>query len=416
MLSACSVSITAGDASCYGDCDGFASAMAVGVSPYSFIWSNGPTVSSINGLCAGTYYVTVTDAIWCEAIDSVVIGQPPPITTTMFSSTPYVCPGYCDGNALVTPSGGISPYSYLWSNQGTFFGIVGLCFGKYFVSITDSNGCITTDSIIIGLLQDPVADFFISPQSADICNTWDFTDNSVGGVGAVVQWDWTFYYHDGFSVLGTSTIQNPSFTFPAENGIYPVNLMVTTMGGCTHDTTLEVLIDAVPYGVGTGEDAIVCSGESVQLFAFGGDKYLWRPSDGLSDNTIADPWAFVEDDMVYYVAITASDSCIYIDSVQVKIDSSGRCDSLIIYNGFSPNDDWLNDTWIIDGIRNFKTNEVFIFNRWGNRVNYFENYNNKDIVWDGYSGGGHYLPDGTYYYLIKLPDKPPYKGWVQLTR
>ena len=93
-------------------------------------------------------------------------------------------------------------------------------------------------------------------------------------------------------------------------------------------------------------------------------------------------------------------------------------DTLIIYHGFSPNEDGINDKWIIDGIRKSKTNEVFIYNRWGNRVNYFKNYNNNDIVWDGYSGGGHRLPDGTYYYLIKLPEtkKPPYKGWVQLTR
>ena len=266
------------------------------------------------------------------------------------------------------------------------------------------------------MLQNPVADFFISPQSADICNTWDFTDNSVGGIGPVVQWDWTFYYHDGLSVLGTSTVQNPSFTFPAENGIYPVNLMVTTIGGCMHDTTLEVLIDSVPYNVGVGEDAIVCSGDSVQLFAYGGLEYIWWPADGLNNDTIADPWAFVDADMIYYVEIVTSDGCFYVDSVLVEIDYSERCDSLIIYTGFSPNDDGLNDLWVIDGIQFFDSNRVFIYNRWGDSVNYFENYDNRENVWNGYSDDGNRLPDGTYYYIIRIPEKAPYKGWVQITR
>jgi hypothetical protein len=58
--------------------------------------------------------------------------------------------GNADGSATATIYGGFKPYTYLWSNSGTDSSIVNVIPGKYFVSITDSIGCVYTDSVIIG--------------------------------------------------------------------------------------------------------------------------------------------------------------------------------------------------------------------------------------------------------------------------
>lgn len=91
-------------------------------------------------------------------------------------------------------------------------------------------------------------------------------------------------------------------------------------------------------------------------------------------------------------------------------------DFVVLYNGITPNDDGMNDTWIIYGIGEYADNKVIIFNRWGGPVWEADGYDNYDVVWNGTNLQGEDLPDGTYYYIIDIPELDTYKGWVQLTR
>jgi gliding motility-associated-like protein len=88
-------------------------------------------------------------------------------------------------------------------------------------------------------------------------------------------------------------------------------------------------------------------------------------------------------------------------------------------NAFSPNDDGINDLWIIP-LPSSSTNSfnVTIFNRWGDRVAYIENYNNIDKVWDGtYYGSGSPVTDGTYFYVIETTQGQTISnGWIQVIR
>ena len=78
-----------------------------------------------------------------------------------------------------------------------------------------------------------------------------------------------------------------------------------------------------------------------------------------------------------------------------------------IYNALSPNDDGLNDSFVIKGIDNFPDNEVEIYNRWGVKVYDAKSYNESDNMFRGYSDGratvkrGDKLPTGTYFYILK---------------
>lgn len=118
---------------------------------------------------------------------------------------------------------------------------------------------------------------------------------------------------------------------------------------------------------------------------------------------------------LYYYQITDGSFTIN-DSVIISEDAIDCGAQLIFYASFTPNGDGKNDLWIIDGITNFTTNTVFIFNRWGDLVWNTNDYDNvsDDKVWDGtFSKTKKPLPDATYFYVISAGDKT-YKGWIEL--
>lgn len=101
------------------------------------------------------------------------------------------------------------------------------------------------------------------------------------------------------------------------------------------------------------------------------------------------------------------------DTAEVRIFI--YCDELSdleAVNAFSPNGDGINDFFTIRGIEHFPQNRLQIFNRWGNLVFDGRDYQGN---WDG-SWLGATVPDGTYFYLLTLPDRDPLKGYVQVHR
>lgn len=80
--------------------------------------------------------------------------------------------------------------------------------------------------------------------------------------------------------------------------------------------------------------------------------------------------------------------------------------NIVIYNGVTPNDDGMNDYFIIDGIQHYPNNRVSIYNRWGVKVFETTNYDSEGNVFNGYSHGrttvnpDEKLPTGTYFYVL----------------
>lgn len=85
---------------------------------------------------------------------------------------------------------------------------------------------------------------------------------------------------------------------------------------------------------------------------------------------------------------------------------------IVVYNGISPNDDGLNDYFIIEGINKYPKNKVSIYNRWGVKVFETTNYNSNGNVFNGYSDAkgtisrDNGLPSGTYFYVIEYEYQP----------
>ena len=116
-----------------------------GLTPYSYLWSNGQTTQSATSLVAGTYTITVTDSIGCSQTQTVIVAS------SAFTITTTTTNANCNpnGTATATALGGVTPYTYLWSNGQTTQTATGLGAGTYTVTVTDSSGCGQTQTAII---------------------------------------------------------------------------------------------------------------------------------------------------------------------------------------------------------------------------------------------------------------------------
>lgn len=138
---------------CFGDSTGTAQVSAAGgIAPYSFSWSTNPLIDvndAVSGLKAGTYTVTVTDAVGIVVTGNVVIAQPPLIVIA-FDSIPISCSDSSNGALTALVSGGTPPYSYSWNPGGAAQNAIqNLASGNYAVTVTDANGCTSSDAYFL---------------------------------------------------------------------------------------------------------------------------------------------------------------------------------------------------------------------------------------------------------------------------
>lgn len=123
----------------------------------------------------------------------------------------------------------------------------------------------------------------------------------------------------------------------------------------------------------------------------------------------------------YTVTATDTSGCQSTASMEVIVNNCG----IIISEAMTPNGDGENDVFFIENLGAYPKTSVTIFNRWGSTVYESDDYMND---WDGRSTnslniGGDQLPEGTYFYVIKLGGDPfegtygtIFKGYVYLKR
>ncbi|MCX6256989.1 MAG: choice-of-anchor L domain-containing protein [Bacteroidia bacterium] len=147
--SALSLTFTQTNISCANGSDGSIDITVFGgTSPYNYHWSNGSTNQNISGLSVTNYTVTITDFNACNIVQAFNLIIPSGLIINVNQSN-VTNSGGSDGSIDITVTGGISPYSYHWNNGQTTEDLNNLFAGWYYVTVTDSNGCIISSSVHI---------------------------------------------------------------------------------------------------------------------------------------------------------------------------------------------------------------------------------------------------------------------------
>jgi len=254
--------VSATAANCTNGTASVGSFTGTGVLPYTYLWSNGATSSSISGLTQGNYFVTVTDAQGCQRTKDKHVAQAVTITANAVPTSATCIQN--NGSITTIGSGGVSPYSYLYSNGATTQSTTGLSSGSYSVTVTDANGCTGSSNVYVGSTT-PINVTYTSTPSACATPTGSATLTVNGGAPPyTITWS----------------------TFPVQTGVTANNLSagtyyfhVTDANGCVREGAAVVNPVTVVSATLTGVNATCTqSNGSIMVMPSGGTApytYTW---------------------------------------------------------------------------------------------------------------------------------------------
>jgi len=339
----------------------------------------------------------------CQAIDSVevsVFGNP----EINFSLVPVVCkndePFLPD---FATPSGGI------YTVDGEIINFIDpstLDVGIHTLGYTlfIGNNCMSSDSILFNVVNAPNKPTIDLSPNKPLCEggiyelTSSFFTNYLWNTGDTTQSimvdSSAFYFVDIISNIGcrrrsdTLFIQFvPPFNATLSSPFYTNGFNISTFQG--QDGSIELNIDGglAPFNL------------------------LW--SNGNQNSFTLENLSEGE----YFIFITDDSGCS--DTLSIVLTGPAEPDPIdpidnlpvIIPNGFTPNEDGLNDSFVIKNLELFMDNSLEIYNRYGNLVYQKDVYQND---WKGISNNGNRLPSGTYYYILKLNSELNINGFIDL--
>jgi gliding motility-associated-like protein len=359
---------------------------------------------AFTGQTAGSYDVRIEDSMGWIFVDNIVIDEPSAITATA-TTTNARCPaGTLDGAIDITVSGGSGIYTYQWSNNRTTQDLTGIEAGSYTVQITDNATCTATFNFTVDpdiiVIADAGGDDLVCPYTPFmVC----------GSPGDSVVWGPLEYFDDPNSQCTMATVPDTTlFTYTVydkASGCY-ANDQITIFAFEWFD--MQIYDPAADEEV--GDVLYLAEGDSYDLEADAGPfaTYLWQPDQWITDPTNAAVTISPLGDIKYFVTGTTFNGCIEMDSVQLLIRRP-----IEIFSGFSPNNDGINDTWVITNAEQYGSLiRIKVFNRWGEPVFESKGYNND---WNG-TRNGKPLPVATYYYIIEIEGTKPYTGTVTILR
>ncbi len=105
----------------------------------SYNWNTGTNGSTLSGVAAGAYTITVSDDYCSFSQTYMLADQNAPIVSVQ-NIVPVDCNGN-GGNVDIAVSNGLPPFTYIWSNGVTTQDLTGVAPGYYFVTVGSSNGC-----------------------------------------------------------------------------------------------------------------------------------------------------------------------------------------------------------------------------------------------------------------------------------
>jgi gliding motility-associated-like protein len=391
----------------------------------SYDWDNGlgsGQNQSVSPASTTTYIVTVTNAANCTDTDDIVVTVNP-LPSVLASADQTICFGE---SADITANGtGITDYNWSASTGGSFPGqSVSVTPGStttYTITATDANNCSAQDSLIINVNDLPQIDTSSIQITDGNCLTGGGT---ISGISIVGTPDYTYIWDDGLNNVGTTLSVGD-----LEPGTY--TLTVTDGNGCANSASVIVNFSDLSVVTALNDSAFTFPNTLVTINAYLNDQgdsstisVINNPLHGMANHLGNGIFEYTPD-----VGFVGIDSLTYeiCDPVctsqceQAKIYFTvNESEDIIIPNGFTPNGDGFNDTFVILNIEQYENNTIVIFNRWGDKVFEAAPYMND---WSGQTVGakmkimGDEVVDGTYYFVLDLGEgSDPINGFIDLRR
>ncbi|HIP66783.1 MAG TPA: T9SS type B sorting domain-containing protein, partial [Candidatus Nanopusillus sp.] len=204
-----------------------------GTSPYNYNWTNGVVSEDLVGVIANSYTLTVTDDNNCTTMYSDLISEPLALNITIDSTNNIGCFNGNDGDINISVSGGITPYTYAWTNGEITDDISNLTSGSYTVIVTDSNSCSLSETVTLTQPADVIINFNYSDYNGVNVSCNGSNDGTVeaivssGGSPFTYNWD---NFMTGNPITGISANT-------------PINVTVTDINGCNYIEAITPLIE-----------------------------------------------------------------------------------------------------------------------------------------------------------------------------
>ncbi len=386
--------------SCNGANDGSITAEVSGGAPgFTFAW-DGPggftaNTAAINGLIAGDYCLSITDANGCTGVQCITLTEPAALSANA-TGTNATC-GQPTGAIDLNVSGGSSPYAYTWSNGATSEDLTSVAPGPYDAIVTDANGCSANVSATVTGTPALLAD---AQLTQNFCN-----GNSAGAIDLTVNSGTAPYTFDWSNGTNSEDLND------LIAGTYSVT--ITDASGCafsdtwtiTQNSAITLEGSATEFPNGYNVSGYHGTDGSIDLDVTGGtEPYTYSWSNGSTD---ADQNGLAAGS--YTVTVTDANGC----SASMTIEITEPSD-LVMPTGYTPNNDGANDAFVVQGLDAYPANTFVVLNRWGNVVYDRLNYTND---WRGENTAGEQLPNGTYFIILNVNDgERVLQGYVDLRR
>lgn len=372
-----------------GFCQGGQTILNVGSGYSDILWSDGSKNQTLTVTQPGTYTVKVTNEDGCSGSALVKVVQWPAPNVQVTGGTTI-----CKGVAAVLTTN-LENGDFKWSTGANTDSIVVTQPGNYTVTVTDNNGCTSSASASV-------------TESENLAVT-------ITGDGLICKEGTSQLKVNGtFTTYKWSTGSTDPEITADESGSYEVT--VSNASGCTGTGSFDVdIISTIAAHNDTiyldGKQKVVNANVIVNDQVRGGVVYQLKYSNIPSEFKLTDngngevslnfsTFAFTSKVVDYEICDPdCPDICATAQIVIIFRKEEDNGTNLVI----TPNGDGLNDVlkfkeMILDPDK-YPNNSLVIVNRWGDIVYQASPYKSD---WGGTDKSGHRLPEGTYYFMLRL--------------